>query len=99
MKTTRFPRSHLQSCFEPDDEPAADVVESLLLVLLGLPLMAGFALAAVRLTPWLLSHGMSFAALVAICVASGLAGASLFGLLAMACRRAAQAWSRLRRAE
>lgn len=97
MESTRLSRPQVQLCTEPDDEPAADVVELLLMVLLGLPLMVGFSLAAVQFAPWLLSSGMSFPAAVGICIAGGLVGASLFGLVAMACRCWAQAMARKRR--
>ena len=85
---------------EPGDEPvtAAEVVELLLLVLLGLPLMVGIARAAVWMSGSLLGRGLPPAALVGSCVGAALLGAALFALLATITSRFAQRWSRKRRA-
>ena len=99
MDTERKSHPRVHSRPEPEDEAAApEVVESLLLVLLGLPLMTAFALAAVRLAAWLLARGIPLSLMAAACLAAGLAGASLFGAVAAACRRCAEWWPRPLRA-
>jgi formate hydrogenlyase subunit 3/multisubunit Na+/H+ antiporter MnhD subunit len=100
MKTTASnPRRRPQRPADLREEPATtdDVVELLLLALLGLPLMVGFAKAAVHLSAWLLNQGVPLAALVGICIVAALLGALLFGLLAALSRRCAQTWSRKKR--
>jgi hypothetical protein len=99
MGTTHQARRRAHRRADIDNEPStpADVVESLMLALLGLPLMVAFAKGAVHLSDWLLAHGAPFSALVGTCIAVAILGASLFGLLAAVCRRCAVTWSDMRR--
>ena len=80
------------------DDTTADAVESLLLVLLALPVVASFAIAAVQLIAWLLRRGLSFAAMAGAALAVGVTGAFVFGGVSAFCRHGAPAWSARRRA-